>query len=220
MLNAYKNLTWSVVNLVNAPRGRTYQQQRDKLLLKDEQRQQFVAAAQQIVANRLALGSLGELSLRLSSNQLAITVESGHLAHLTETDIITCPIDSDKPQEAAATHLSWHRLVYLETSAQAVLLGHPQYALTLANAAQLPAQQLMPAMEDIIGGVTLLPITELSPAALGAAVQKQHVVLAPQIGALIWGDSLKDMLARAEALEYVSQLTIIARQSNLTRVSS
>ena len=54
MLTAYKNLTWSVVNLVNAPRGRTYDQQRDRLLLKVEQRKQFVAVAQQIVASRLA----------------------------------------------------------------------------------------------------------------------------------------------------------------------
>lgn len=216
MFAAYKNLVWSVVNLVNSPRGRTYHQQRDRLLLKGQQRQQFVAAAGQIVANRLALGSLGELSLRLAENTLAITAPNSHLAHLAETDIVTCPLAPDKPDTTAAAHLAWHRLIYRETPAQAVLLGHPPYAITLANAGQLPEARLMPAMWATIGGVALLPGPELSPAALAG----QHAALIPHVGALIWGSSLEDVLTRAEALEYVSQLTAIARQLRSTSASS
>ncbi len=216
MFAAYKNLVWSVVNLVNSPRGRTYHQQRDRLLLKGQEHRQFVAAAGQIVANRLALGSLGELSLRLAENTLAITAPNSHLAHLAETDIVTCPLAPDKPDNTAAAHLAWHRLIYRETSAQAILLGHPQVTITLANAGQLPDAQLMPAMWAKIGGVVLLAESELLPATLAG----QHVALIPQVGALIWGSSLEDVLIRAEALEYVSQLTAIARQLRLTSASS
>jgi L-fuculose-phosphate aldolase len=211
MLAAYKNLVWSVVNLVNAPRGRTYHQQRDKLLLKGEQRQQFVAVAHQLVANGLALGPLGELSLRLSARQLAITASHSQLAQLAETDLITCPLEADGPSETAAPHLSWHRLIYRHTPAQAVLLGHPPYAITLANAAQLPEPELMPEMWNIVGHVTLLSPAELSPETLTDAMQHHHVVLIPHTGVLIRGDSLANLFARAQAVEYLSRLTALAR---------
>ena len=212
MLAVYKNLVWSVVNLVNAPRGRTYHQQRDRLLLKGQQRQQFIDTAKQIIVNRLALGSLAELSLRLSPNTLAITAHHSHLANLTDADIITCPLDTDTPTEATAPHLVWHRQIYRHTSAEAVLLAHPPHTLALANAGLLPNPQVMPAMGDIIGGATLLPTVAGSPVKLPAAQLKQHAILAPHVGALIWGDSLEDVIRRVEALEYVSQLTIITRQ--------
>lgn len=220
MLATYKNLVWSVVNLVNAPRGRTYQQQRDRLLLKGKQHQQFVATMQLIVARRLALGSLAELSIRLSDSSLAITAERRHLAELSETDIITCPIDADAPDESAAPHLRWHRQLYRDTPAEAVLLAHPPHALALANAGLLPNSQATPAMWNIIGGVALLSTAEDSPARLPVALLEQHSILVPHIGVLIWGDSLNNVIVRAEALEFVSQLTLIARQGNLTPVSS
>lgn len=215
MLAAYKNLVWSVVDLVNAPRGRTYHQQRDRLLLKVQQRQQFIDAARQITANRLALGSLAELSLRLSPNTLALTTHHSHLASLTDADIITCPLDTDAPAEAAAPHLSWHRQIYRNTAAQAILLGHPPHALALANAGLLPNPQTMPATWDIIGGAALLPAAHNSPAELPVTLLKQHAILVPQVGALIWGDSLENVIIRAEALEYLSQLTIIVHRGNL-----
>jgi ribulose-5-phosphate 4-epimerase/fuculose-1-phosphate aldolase len=215
MLAAYKNLTWSVINLVNAPRGRTYDQQRDRLLLKAEQRQQFVAVAEHIVANHLALGALGELSLRLSDSQLAITARNSQLGRLAEADIMTCPTRLDKPDEAAALHLHWHRQLYLETPARAVLLGHPPYAMTLANAGRLPVRQLMPEMWAQIGDVTLLSPEEVTTE-LAAAARRYQAMVIPQVGALLWGCSLDDVTNRAEALEYVSRLTTIAHQTGLT----
>lgn len=214
MLTAYKNLVWSIVNLANSPRGRTYQQQRDQLLLKGPQRQQFIAAARQMTTNRLALGSLAELSIRLSPNTLAITAHHSHLANLTDADIITCPIDTDVPGKAAAPHLSWHRQIYRKTTAQAILLGHPQHALALANAGRLPEPQLMPAMWAAIGHVDLWLAPEANPAEL-PPVHRLHGLLAPHVGVLVWGNSLEDVINRVEALEYVSQLNIIARQGNL-----
>jgi ribulose-5-phosphate 4-epimerase/fuculose-1-phosphate aldolase len=205
-----------VVNLANAPRGRSYQQQRDQLLLKGEQRQQFMAAARQVTTNRLALGSLAELSIRLPPNTLAITAGHSHLASLTEADIITGSIKTDEPLEAAAPHLQWHRRLYRETAAEAVLLAHPPHALALANAGLLPDPQAMPAMWDVVGGAKLLPAAADSPDELSAAPFEQHVILLPHRAALIWGDSLSDVIARAEALEYLSQLTVIARQGNLS----
>jgi ribulose-5-phosphate 4-epimerase/fuculose-1-phosphate aldolase len=43
-------------------------------------------------------------------------------------------------------------------------------------------------------------------------------MLVPQLGALIWGHSMADLLARAEALEFVSQLTATSYQTGLMPV--
>lgn len=215
MLAAYKKLVWSVVNLANSPRGRTYQQQRDQLLLKGKQRQQFIAAGRQITVNRLALGSLAELSIRLSPNTLAITAQHSHLADLTDADIVIGPIETDEPVESAAPHLQWHRQIYRDTPAEAVLLAHPPHALALVNAGLLPDPQMVPAIWDVIGGAAPLPAVEELPVELPGTLLEQHAILVAQVGALVWGDSLEDIVTRAEALEYLSQLTIIARQGNL-----
>jgi len=220
MLAAYKNITLAIVNLVNASRGNRYDQYRSKLYLKPEQREQLLETAKMIVAHRLAPGTFGELSLRLSPHQLVITAQGSHLAHLTETDLVTCSTLANKPDGAAALHLNWHRLIYRETQAESVLLCQPPYTLTLINAAKLPLPQLAPEIWEAVGGVKLIYSADLSEAALVEIVRQNHAVLVPQLGALVWGHSMANLLTRVEALEFVSQLTVMAYQTGLTPIVS
>jgi ribulose-5-phosphate 4-epimerase/fuculose-1-phosphate aldolase len=215
ILTAYKNITLAIVNLVNTPRGSTYNQYRNKILLKPAQQQQFIETAKMVADHHLALGALGELSLRVSPQQLVINAQGSHLAYLTETDLVTCSTLPGKPAEAAAPHLNWHRLIYRETPAESVLFCHPPYSLTLANTAKLPLQETAPEIEAVIGGVNLIKPSYLTEAHLAEVVQQNHVILVPQLGALIWGNSMVNVLVRADALEFVSQLTAIAYQTGL-----
>lgn len=215
MLAAYKNLVWTIVKLVNAPRGYTYTQQRDMLLLKPEQRSEFIDAAKSVVARQLALGALGELSWRLSTHQMAITGQNCNLAYLTKTDIVICSALADNSSQAAARYVDWHRLIYRRTAAQSVLLCHPKHAFILANASWLPLPDITPEISKMIGEVALLRPDDLSEANLPEFASKCNAILIPQTGALVWGDSLANAIDRAEALEYLSQLTTIAHQSEL-----
>jgi L-fuculose-phosphate aldolase len=215
MLAAYKKLTLAIVDLVNAPRGSAYNQYRNKILLKPAQQKQFIDTAKMVVDRHLTLGTLGELSLRLSPHLLVINAQASHLAYLNETDLVTCSTLPGKPGEAAAPHLNWHRLIYRETPAESVLFCHPPYALTLANAARLPFQEIAPEIGAVIGGVNLIKPSHLTEAHLAQAVQQNHVILVPQLGALVWGNSMVNALVRADALEFVSQLTAIAYQTGL-----
>ncbi|MEW5959342.1 MAG: class II aldolase/adducin family protein [Chloroflexota bacterium] len=215
MLKAYKNLTLAIVNLVNAPRGQTYSQYRDKLLLKPEPRQQLIEIAQRVITSQLAQSTHGELSLRLPSDSLAITARDSALDRLAETDIITCSMVIGKSVGLAPRHLDWHRLIYNQTAAQSVLFCQPCYALTLANAGLLPQPRLAVEIFESIANVTLLPMDDLFDTNLAKTVTQHHTVLIPQFGALVWGHSLVDVLGRAGALEYVSQLTSIAYQTGL-----
>lgn len=220
ILTAYKNITLAIVNMVNAPRSSSYNQYLQKILLKPAQQKQFIDTAKMITDHGLALGVLGELSVRLTAQQLVITAQGSHLAHLSESDLVTCSISPGKPGEAAAPHLDWHRLIYRETPAESVLLCHPPYALTLANAAKLPLQEIAPEMREAIGGVTLIKAPDLSEATLAESARQNHAILLPQQGALIWGDSIANALSRVEALEFVSYLTAIAGQTGLKPILS
>lgn len=216
MLATYKKLTLAIVNMVNAPRGSTYNQYRNKILLKPAQQRQFIDTAKTVVDRHLALGTLGELSLRLSPHQLVINAQGSHLAYLSETDLVTCSTLPGKPGDAAAPRLNWHRLIYRETLAESVLFCHPPYTLTLANAAKLPLQETAPEeIGVVIGGVNLIKPSCLTEAHLAEAVQQNHVILVPQLGVLVWGNSMVNALVRADALEFVSQLTAIAYQTGL-----
>jgi ribulose-5-phosphate 4-epimerase/fuculose-1-phosphate aldolase len=70
----------------------------------------------------------------------------------------------------------------------------------------------MPEMWTQIGEVTLLAAEDIETG-LAAAAQRHQVVLIPQVGVLVWDNSLETVADRAEALEYISQLTLIAQQT-------
>jgi ribulose-5-phosphate 4-epimerase/fuculose-1-phosphate aldolase len=219
MLAAYRNITLAIVNLVNASRGNRYDQYRNKLYLKAGQREQLFDTAKMIMAHRLSPGMFGELSLRLSAHHLVITARWSHLAHLAETDLVICSTLANSPSgDSAALHLNWHRLIYRETQAESVLLCQPPYTLTLINAAKLPLPQIAPEIWEAVGGVKLINPANISEAHLAEAVRQSHAMLVPQLGALIWGHSMADLLARAEALEFVSQLTATSYQTGLMPV--
>lgn len=215
ILTAYKNITLAIVNMVNAPRGATYSQYLQKILLKPAQQKQFIDTAKMITARGLALGALGELSVRLTAQQLVITDPKSHLAHLSENDLVACSIIPGKPDGVAASHLDWHRLIYRETPAESVLFCHPPYTLILANAAKLPLQEVIPEIGETIGGISLIKAPDLSEVNLAEAVRQSHAILLPQQGVLVWGHSMVDVLNRVEALEFVSQLTALANQTGL-----
>ena len=98
------------------------------------------------------------------------------------------------------------------------MLCQPPYTLTLINAAKLPLAQIAPEIWEAIGGVKLINRANVSEVHLAEAVRQNHAILIPQFGALVWGDSMADLLARAEALEFVSQLTATSYQTGLMPV--
>ena len=107
MLAAYKNITLAIVNLVNTPRNKRYDEYRNKLYLKPGQREQLFDAAKMIVTHRLAPGTFGELSSRLLPHQLVITARGSHLAHLAETDLVICSTLVNNPSsDSGALHLN------------------------------------------------------------------------------------------------------------------
>ncbi|MEM8532692.1 MAG: class II aldolase/adducin family protein [Chloroflexota bacterium] len=212
MFERYKNMTLQLVQFVNAPRQQNYAQYRNRHLLKESQKQELSTTGRLLVERSLAHATTGEVSLRLGSSQLVVNTLGSDLAQLTEQQLVVGTLDNDKSLGDAARHLDWHRMLYAKTSAQAVILCQPAYALTLANAQRLPEQPIAPEIFQSIGEVTMIHSDELYAERNAAVFGRHHALLIPNIGALVWGKSPSDAARRVEALEYVSRLTVLRYQ--------
>lgn len=209
MFTAYKNLTLAIVRFVNAPRQQNYEHYRHKYLLKPTQKAELLEAGRLVVERRLAQAGTGEISLRLSSDQLASNARHRDLARLDDEQLLITSLEQTGP--AAPRHLAWHQAVYAGTAAQGVVLGQPPYTLVLAHSGLSPLEVIAPEIAEAIGGITLLSGSEATTEALPDLASHHHALIVPQVGALVWGSSLPDAVARLEALEYLCQLTALSR---------
>ncbi len=212
IFSTYKRITWAIVNLVNGSRGQTQDSYRTKILLKPSQRDQLIQAGELAVTQKLVLSTLGEISLRLNINQLAITTHRSHLGRLEEADFVICSTAGGQPAPLAPPHLTWHQLLYRETKADSVFFGYPPHALTLANTGRLPRPDVAKEIFAEIGGVARLRPDGLSNDRLADVARQHQAIVLPQLGALVWGRSPLDAVTRAEALDYISHLTLLAHQ--------
>jgi ribulose-5-phosphate 4-epimerase/fuculose-1-phosphate aldolase len=215
ILTAYKKLTLNLVHLVNAPREQNHNQYLAKLLLKQPQKQAFLEAGQLAVERKLVHPSTGEMSIRITSGQLVVNTESSDLGRLLDQDFLVCSVSLQTQLEAAPPHLDWHKVIYHNSSASAVILGHPPYTMTLANAKVYPLRTVALEIYDKIGGVILLRPEDMSAEHLAKVIDTHHAILIPGIGTLVWDASLREAVSRVEALEYVCQLTALAYQTGL-----
>lgn len=215
MLKAYQKLTHTIVDLVNAPRGQSYQQISHKYWLKPVQKQQLIEAGRLAVEQKLALSTGGEISLRLASQHFAITARQSCLSRLENDDsFITCPVTTH-PVEQAPLHLDWHRLIYRETEANGIAFCQPPYTLTLARAHQLPQPDLLPEHYQALGGIIVLSPADLAAEQLIEAARQHHALIFSGVGTLVWGNSPLEAVTRTETLEYLSFLTILNRNQEI-----
>jgi ribulose-5-phosphate 4-epimerase/fuculose-1-phosphate aldolase len=156
------------------------------------------------------------MSIRITSGQLAINTEASDLGRLQDKDLLVCSMSLYPQLEAAPPHLDWHKIIYKNFSANAVIFGHPPYTMTLANAKLYPLRTVALEIYDKIGGIILLKPEEMTATHLAKVIDDTHqVILIPGSGILGWGTSLREMVSRIEALEYVCQLTALAYQTGL-----
>ena len=211
VFTAYKNLTLAIVNMVNAPRGDTYAiQQRDKYLLKASHRQQLTELAELLVAQQWVVGIFGEVSLRLGADQMAINSQGQRLAQLTQSDVVSCSLEAENVHPLAPAQVEWHRSVYQTTSAEMVALVQPHYTLALAQQQRTPDPSYAAEIFKTIGGIALHSLAELTSETIASIAPTHRAIIVPELGVLLWGSTSDDVVGRAEALEFVSRLTLFS----------
>ncbi|MQA83405.1 MAG: class II aldolase/adducin family protein [Streptosporangiales bacterium] len=184
-------------------------------MLLPEERAQLVRFARRMEADRLAVGTSGNLSVR-SGNLVACTPSGVDYADLAPETICVYRLDGG-PAEAGpvpTSELPMHLEVYRHTDARAIVHTHPTAATVLSTLVdELPPIHYLLAL---FGG----PVRVARYATYGSEELAANVVAAlggrtacilANHGALSVGDTLHTAYSRARYLEWLCQVYLQAR---------
>lgn len=207
MLKRFQDLTWKVVNLVNPP-TKTQRITRNavvsRVILKD-----FMESVIRMDQKGFFAGSLGEVSVRTSGGRFLITPGDSPVCLLAEDSICTAAIEKEQEvgNEGFPHHLPWHRLIYKNTQAKAAMLCQPAYATLLANQLQKPKKDIFLEANSLVDQVQVALEEDVEKIEMG----DEGILFIKNVGILMWGASLSELLNRAEILERLSLLSMVGK---------
>ncbi len=208
MLETYKRLANQLVGIVNTQQ-RLGKKTREAFASR-EVRKGFLEAVRLLADQSFCAGVLSEASLRLMKGKVLATVNGTFFPAMKEDRLGVFALASEWSMEGQVPplHLNWHRLVYANTDARAVILCQPSAATLLAQRRVEPLVQALVDAADAIGGYALV---EAEDAAMQAKMGGVKLLALPGYGVLCWGDDLMQAIARAQAFERLCEISLAAR---------
>jgi L-fuculose-phosphate aldolase len=178
--------------------------------------------ARRLVADRLVVGTAGNLSVRLAEH-VAVTPSGIDYDALTPEQISVVDLDGRHVDTAAepSRELRIHLAVYGETNTAAVVHTHSPYATAVATVAdELPAIHYL--IADFGGPVRVAPYAtpgseQLARSVVAALASRSGALLANH-GAITVGASLERAYGRSLTLEWLAALFTHARLLGEPRV--
>ncbi len=165
-------------------------------------RKMLVEAAHLASERHLAIGPLAEISLRLPGRKMAINVNDAWFAHIENEDFTIASLQHDRrliEKEPPSKHTPWHRLIYNNTPADAIILCQPTAALVMARLKhRLHLEFLLDAVQ-IVGNVGCVEPFESD---IKKELMTNRAVLIQGIGMVVWGENLFQVVALAETIEH------------------
>jgi L-fuculose-phosphate aldolase len=187
---------------------------RDRLALQ----RALVEAGDALAAAGLVAGSAGNLSARARSGRVVCTPSGASVAGLTPGKLVTLtpegkPLRADqRPSSEVGAHLA----IYVAApSAAAVVHAHPIAATALSLADPTPDLRVTAEGAATLGLVARVAYLRpgrppLADACGRAAALGARAILMRHHGAICWGASLDEALARMLALEHVARIVAAA----------
>ena len=168
----------------------------------------MVTILHQAAERGMATGLLFEASVALGNGRFLITEGQCAFNQLEEQQLFVASHETHWLDSAGILprHLAWHRLIYQQTTAQAVLFSQPVAATALAAQQTLPLDSVLCEAADTVGHIAIA-----QPEDLSAAVQTAQVLLLPGYGVLTQGQELSEALARMETVNRWCEITITAQ---------
>jgi L-fuculose-phosphate aldolase len=192
-------------------------------------RAQLVRYGARLVADGLATGSAGNLSVRVGDT-IAITPSGLDYSVLQAAEICLVPLAGPEPAEAPggsarepSTETPMHAAVYAKTAAAAVVHTHSPEVVALSVVChELPAVHY--AITSLGGPVPVAPYHRFGSAGLAEAavhaLGERTAVILQNHGALTWGASLAEAYDRAALLEWLALVYRLARCYGEPRILS
>jgi ribulose-5-phosphate 4-epimerase/fuculose-1-phosphate aldolase len=205
MLETYKRLANQLVGVVNNQQ-RMGKKTREAFASR-EVRKGFLEAVRLLADQSFCAGILSEASLRVAGGKVLATVNGAFFPAMKEDRLGIFALVSDWAMEGQVPplHLNWHRLVYANTDARAVVLCQPAAATLLAHRRVEPLAQVLVDAADAIGGYALV---EADDAAMQAKMDAVKLLALPGYGVLCWGDDLMQAIARVQAFERLCEISL------------
>ncbi len=204
MLKQFQKITWKVVNVVSPP-TKTQRITRNavvsRVILKE-----FIEAALIMDNKGFFAGTCGEVSLRTSGGKFIITPREIPICRLNEESILVETIEKeiDAKNENLPLHIQWHRAVYNNSNANAVVLCQLPWATVLANRMQKPKQDILMDANKLLDSVDMANLENIN---LNNKLDEEHTLFIQSVGILAWGQSLNDLINRMEILERLSEIS-------------
>lgn len=187
-------------------------------------REQLVRYGARLVADGLAVGAAGNLSVRVH-DLIAITPSGIGYDELAPSDICVVTLAGDEVEapETPSTELPMHVAVYAATDAHAVVHTHSAEVVALsATCTELPAVHY--AITNLGGPVRVASYVRfgsagLADAAVAALAERQAAILQNH-GAICYGATLPAAYDRALLLEWLVRVYRLARDYGEPRILS
>ena len=180
-----------------------------------EAREQLVRYASRLVADGLAVGAAGNLSVRVG-DVIAITPSGISYSELAAADICVVTLDGGEVEaaETPSSELPMHLAVYAGTSARAIVHTHSAEVVALsASATELPAVHY--AITGLGGPVRVAGYVRFGSAGLAdaavAALAGRQAAILQNHGAICYGATLPGAYDRAVLLEWLASVYRLAR---------
>jgi L-fuculose-phosphate aldolase len=195
-------------------------------VLFETERGRVADCGRQMLADRLAVGSSGNISVRLSGEDLiAITPSGIPYQAISAEDVCVLGLDG-RPVAATALPSSetpLHLAVYAATPARAVVHTHSPVAAALSTVAdELPPIHY--AILNLGGAVRVAPYATFGSVQLAenavAGLAGRHAVLLQNHGAVTCGGDLGQAYDRAALLEWLAVMYTTAVSAGRPRILS
>ncbi len=186
--------------------------------------EQLARYGKRLVADGLAVGAAGNLSVRVG-DLIAITPSGIGYDVLTQSDIcvVTPAGDEVEAAETPSSELPMHLAVYAATDARAIVHTHSAEVVALsATCTELPAVHY--AITSLGGPVRVASYVRfgsggLASAAVAALAGRQAAILQNH-GAICYGTTLPAAYDRAVLLEWLARVYRLARGHGEPRILS
>ncbi len=171
----------------------------------------------------LVWGNNGNISARLDEDTFIISASGTHLEQLADDDIVICRVseaDYHQGSKRPSSETPLHRAVYrARPEAGGVIHCSPFYT-TLVACTALPLRvDLIPEAMAFLGSIGRVPYNypgqEELASNVGAAIAEHPAVLMENHGAITFGHTLEEAVVRAETLEVLCRLHVVAQAANL-----
>jgi L-fuculose-phosphate aldolase len=187
-------------------------------------REQLVSYCGRMVADGLAVGAAGNMSMRVG-DLIAITPSGVSYAELVPADICITTLSGEEVDapETPSSELPMHLAVYAATGAAAVVHTHSAEVIAVsATSAELPAVHY--AINALGGSVRVAEYTRFGSAGLAeaavAALDGRRAAILQNHGAICYGRTLPEAYDRAVLLEWLARVYRLARAHGAPRILS